>query len=217
MNTKCLKSNDSGKIYGFIGVSGSGKDYNSSLIRELDESTGKPVIWGDFSSGIRAMVSSLLFGGKACFDPDSSLYRQWKEEVWSLYFPNDRNGLEKIELSGRDFLKNFGEGIKHFIGKDFWASWTKNEVLSKWYSLSQPEKDASDIIFGSVRFPYEASKLFEVSSIVGKPVEIRFCNYKSEFYKISEHISDNFSKLFLDMGCIDGEDITEKVFDIISN
>lgn len=204
-----------GKVFGFVGVSGSGKDYNVSLLRELDAASKRRILTGDFSEGIRQTVMSIFLphGEMVAIDPESKVYRDWKGSEFKIPLPVSVSEEPYVSvITGREILQNVGEGLKTLCGEGIWANWTSNYLLRQWLALPEVEKIRADVVFGSIRFDCEAEEVFRVASIMGKTVEIRFCDFRSPYYKVNDHKSEEFAKYFLNMGCKDGQNITNEVF-----
>lgn len=212
LNNLCNNmSLDSGKIYGFVGVIGSGKSYNAEKI--VKESIGRKVIYGDFSEGIRDTVIKILTGNATKIDCTSQFYSWWKQQKFTVPLPFIKNNCEIV--TGRQLLQRTGEHLKYLAGEDIWARYTTNYVVKQWLSLSKKEAEECNVIFGSLRFACEAKSLFEVSKILEKEVKIIFCDYHSPTYEINDHVSEHFAQFFLNQGCKDGQDITQKVKELV--
>lgn len=205
-----------GKIYGFVGVTGSGKDYQVGLLKDLDEASKRPCLTGDFSEGIRQTVMTFLmpWGEVQVIDPESQEYRDWKNLEFEVPLPVSCSGMDMLrsKITGRNILQNVGEGMKRVCGKDVWANWTANHILQRWLALPEIDKMKADVVFGSIRFDYEAEQVFKVAGIMHKTVEIYMCDYHSQFYKVLDHESENFAKYFLGLGYKDGQNITDAVY-----
>lgn len=205
-----------GKIYGFVGVTGSGKDYQVGLLKDLDEASKRPCLTGDFSEGIRQTVMTFLmpWGEVQVIDPESQEYRDWKNLEFDIPVPIPCAGMNMLRtrVTGRNILQNVGEGMKRVCGKGVWANWTANHLLQRWLALPEIEKIKADVVFGSIRFDYEAEQVFKVAGIMHKTVEIYMCDYHSQFYKVLDHESENFAKYFLGLGYKDGQNITDAVY-----
>ena len=202
-----------GKVYGFVGVTGSGKDYQAGLLKDLDEASGRFCLSGDFSEGIRQTVLSFLTPNcetQQFIDPESKEYREWKNLEFEVPIPVlcAETGTLKTKITGRNLLQNVGEGMKAVCGKSVWANWTSDRILQRWLALPEIDRQQADVVFGSIRFDYEAEQVFKVASFMNKPVEIYMCDYHSQFYKILDHESEKFAKYFLALGARDGDNIT---------
>lgn len=217
MSTEWVNSKP-GKVVGFVGVTGSGKDYQAGLLKDIDDAAGRPVIVGDFSEGIRRVVKELLFPDIGNpIEPDSKVYREWKSKLFQVPIPLDLGNTTFAVMNGRELLQNIGEGVKSMFGLSVWATWTEDRIMTQWSMLDSDSKRAADVIFGSIRFDYEAAAVFRAANRMGKQVEIYFCDYRSKFYKVQDHASEDFAKYFLAMGCHDGQDITDLVCRKIEN
>ena len=217
MNTKwTLPTGDrnEGKIYGFVGVTGSGKDYNVGLLKDLDSASKRPILTGDFSEGIRHTVMSILLprGEVMTIDPESQAYRDWKNSEIQIPIPVGEDYLYCSKITGREILQNVGEGLKAMFGNNIWANWTSNYLLRHWLMLPEVEKMRADVVFGSIRFDCEAEEVFKIAGIMKKTVEIYLCDYHSKFYKVLDYKSEDFAKYFLGLGYKDGDNITDEVY-----
>jgi hypothetical protein len=202
-----------GKIYGLVGVIGSGKTYRAEQLQVDAACAERPMIMGDFSEGIRQTLMNIFTGHGRGILLDSSVYSGWKNLTQIIMLPTSGNGLlpDSVKVNGRHLLQRTGEYIKTLAGEDVWARWTANDITDKWTQMPVEEMETCDIVFGSLRFDCEAEALFRVAEITGKKVEIFFCNFKSDKYELNDHVSENFARYFLDKGCEDGEDITKLV------
>lgn len=204
-----------GKIYGFVGVSGSGKDYQVGLLKDLDDASKRPILAGDFSEGIRQTVMQLLlpYGEMDYIDPESQVYRDWKNLEFDVPIPvSYGDNMLTSRITGRQILQNVGEGLKELCGKGVWANWTANRILQRWLQLPEIEKIKADVVFGSIRFDYEAEQVFKIASIMHKTVEIYMCDYHSQYYRVLDHESEKFARYFLGLGYKDGQNITNAVY-----
>lgn len=202
-----------GKIYGLVGIIGSGKTYRAEQLQVDAACAERPMIMGDFSEGIRQTLMNIFTGSNRGIQLDGVIYARWKATPQSIFVPTFGNGVlpDSYLVSGRQMLQRTGEFLKTLAGEDVWARWTANDITDKWAQMSVEEMETCDIVFGSLRFDCEAEALFRVAEITGKKVEIVFCNFKSDKYELNDHVSENFARYFLDKGCEDGEDITKLV------
>lgn len=202
--------NHKGKIYGFVGVIGSGKSYAiDSFIQDCGISE-RPFIVGDFSEGIRMTLLNIFGTPNSKMDVNSQAYSDWKKLEQRIFYPVDKN-LVAFPINGRKFLQNTGEYLKQVVGEDVWARWTYNYVVEKLSNMNIDDVYLCEILFGSVRFDFEAKVIFDLAQSTGKDVTIYFCDYHSERYELSDHKSEKFAQYFLNLGCKDGEDITSLV------
>lgn len=208
-----------GKIYGFVGVIGGGKSYRADKLIQQCKAEGRTVVMGDFSEGIRRFAMGMLMGSPKPIDILSKEYSDWKNAAFEVPLPfKDWN---KTTLTGRQILKNIGEGFKEAFGYDIWAGWTENHVIYTLNTIcpdmSQEEVDNVVVLFGSVRFPVEAKVLFNLAEKMDREVEIIFCDYKSSVYELFPHVSEKFAQRFIEMGYNDGDNITEEVRKIVQS
>lgn len=208
--------NHKGKIYGLVGVIGSGKSHKAKSL-ELDADWKKrPVIMGDFSEGIRQTLMNIFTGESIEIDCSSKEYLSWKHLKSNILLPFKLQDipikvLDSVWVEGRELLQRTGEYLKLLAGEDVWARWTANTVTNRWAKMSEEDAEICDIVFGSLRFDCEAEAIFKVAEATDKEVQIYFCNYHSDAYELSDHVSEKFAQYFLSLGCKDGDDITELV------
>lgn len=207
-----------GKIYGFVGVIGSGKSYRANqIIEEAKHEENGCVVLGDFSEGIRRFAMGMLTGVPKPIDILSKEYSDWKNTEFEIPLPYSNQ--KSIILSGRQILKNVGEGFKEAFGNGFWVDWTEADVVTRLKHISigmtREQGDAIKVVFGSVRFPIEAKVLFNLGEKMDREVEIIFCDYKSSVYELFPHVSEEFAQRFIKMGYKDGDNITEEVRKIV--
>lgn len=202
-----------GKIYGIVGVIGSGKTYRAEQLQVDAAVEERPMILGDFSEGIRQTLMNIFTGRNRGVQLDSSVYAGWKNAQQSILLPTSGNGLlpDIVKVTGREMLQRTGEYLKTLAGEDVWAKWTAQDILNRWSKIDTDKRGLCDIVFGSLRFDCEAAQLFNLSKATEKEVEIIFCNFKSDKYELNDHVSEDFARYFLDKGCKDGDDITELV------
>lgn len=202
-----------GKIYGIVGVIGSGKTYRAEQLQYDAAVEERPMILGDFSEGIRQTLMNIFTGRNRGVQLDSSVYAGWKNSQQSILLPTSGNGLlpDTVKVTGREMLQRTGEYLKTLAGEDVWARWTSLNIIRRWADLPVEQAHACDIVFGSLRFDCEAEALFQVAASTSKEVEIIFCNFKSDKYELNDHVSEDFARYFLNKGCKDGENITDLV------
>lgn len=202
-----------GKIYGLVGVIGSGKSYRAKMLENNSRKFETPIIIGDFSEGIRQTIVKILSGSDRKIDVNSTAYSSWKKMPQVLNLPIHPLGdiPYVIQTNGREILQRTGECLKTLAGEDVWARWTANYVIQQWVKMSEEDKNSCDIVFGSLRFECEVKALFKVAEITGKEIQIIFCDFYSNSYELNDHISEKFAQYFLSLGCKDGDDITQLV------
>lgn len=205
-----------GKIYGLVGVIGSGKSYQAEALMVDAACMERPLIMGDFSEGIRQTLMNIFTGESKKIDCNSEAYAMWKRFHSGICLPFLEEGvpyqtLFTEKVSGRDLLQRTGEYLKLLAGEDVWARWTANAVTNSWAKMSEEDAEICDIVFGSLRFDCEAEAIFKVAEATGKEVKIYFCDYHSDSYELNDHVSEKFAQYFLSLGCKDGDDITELV------
>ena len=106
-----------GKIYGIVGVIGSGNTYYSIYLSfigsgktyraeqlQVDAACEeRPMILGDFSEGIRQTLMNIFTGRNRGVQLDSSVYAGWKNAQQSILLPTSGNGLlpDIVKVTGR--------------------------------------------------------------------------------------------------------------------
>lgn len=180
------------KIFAHIGVIGSGKDYRSQ--KGVEENRNAIKI--GFSDGIR----ELTFSSFNWMPKDEQEYREFKNtQIKSKFF----------ELKGREVLKNLGMRLRQH-NPSFWADWTAKKIVENF------TKKATEVVFVSdVRFKEEIEALFKISKHYSVNLDFVFCDYKSEFYEVTDHESEKLAVQLLKMGCKDGEVINSKLLNLI--
>jgi hypothetical protein len=205
-----------GKIYGLVGVIGSGKSYQAEALMVGAACEERPMIIGDFSEGIRQTLMNIFTGESKGIDCTGAAYAKWKQLSSDILLPffaqaDSPNILDSVRIEGRELLQHTGEYLKSLAGEDVWARWTANAVTNSLAKMSEEDALMCDIVFGSLRFDCEAEAIFKVAEATGKEVQIYFCDYHSDSYELNDHISEKFAQYFLSLGCKDGDDITELV------
>lgn len=205
-----------GKIYGLVGVIGSGKSYQAEALMVGAACEERPMIMGDFSEGIRQTLMNIFTGESKKIDCAGEAYAKWKQLSSDILLPfkpqeESPNILDSVRIEGRELLQHTGEYLKSLAGEDVWARWTANAVTNSLAKMSEEDALMCDIVFGSLRFDCEAEAIFKVAEATGKEVQIYFCDYHSDSYELNDHISEKFAQYFLSLGCKDGDDITELV------
>lgn len=205
-----------GKIYGLVGVIGSGKSYQAEALMVGAACEERPMIMGDFSEGIRQTLMNIFTGESKGIDCTGEAYAKWKQLSSDILLPFKPQGespniLDSVRVEGRELLQRTGEYLKSLAGEDVWARWTTNAVTNSWAKMSEEDALMCDIVFGSLRFDCEAEAIFKVAEATGKEVQIYFCDYHSDSYELNDHVSEKFAQYFLSLGCKDGDDITELV------
>lgn len=205
-----------GKIYGLVGVIGSGKSYQAEALMVGAACEERPMIMGDFSEGIRQTLMNIFTGESKGIDCTGTAYSKWKQLSSDILLPfyaqqDSPNILDSVRVEGRELLQRTGEYLKSLAGEDVWARWTEKSVFDSWKKMSDEDAYTCDIVFGSLRFDCEAAAIFRVADLIGKEVKIYFCDYHSDSYELNDHVSEKFAQYFLSLGCKDGDDITELV------
>lgn len=169
----------------FIGVIGSGKDYQCGLL----EKEGYTRI--GFSDGVRNLTWKFLN-----WEPNNSIaYENFKRNYFNVF--GER-------LLGRQILQRVGT-IMREEDEDFWAR--------KWYNTvsSQSFIDVGKICVSDCRYPNEVDFIKRFCQEKRFKLKIYFCNFKSERYELNDHESENLARTLLNKGYNDLDDITNFV------
>lgn len=198
-------------VFGLIGCIGSGKSYRLQSFIDDVTAKGYKVVTGDFSDGIRDLVTYIITGTMAnSIDVNSEKYGQWKGQIVGEI--KDPFTMDGCMLSGRDLLRNVGEGAKLIAGPDVWAKYTGEKV----YDEAVRGEKREGVIFGSVRFPVEAEAVCRVAKLLHRDPMFIFCDYHSPRYDCtSDHVSEKLAQAILQTGATDGEDVTNHVKQIL--
>lgn len=168
------------KIYGFIGVMGSGKGYKcNKLVEEQD------FIQIDFADCLRGMA--------------------WKMLDWTPKNPEEYDLFKKGKIklpyygyiNGRVMLQGLGSAMRD-TDKDFWAKQWKRTVEN---AISMGYKN---ICCSDIRYDNEVQM---IKSFSGKAeIKIEFCDYHSDRYdNTSKHESEKLAQDLLSKGYKDGD------------
>ena len=186
------------KVYAYIGVIGSGKDFNAKAkAEELDCKIF------DFSDGVRDFTWGFL-GYKPANESD---YIEFKRSKNCLVF-NCNDFKKDMCITGRKFLENVGFMMRSY-DKNFWVN----------YCVRNAEKyvDSTDnnVVFNAVRYINEAAGVRQLAAVQGYELHFIFCNYRSERYEIRNDDSELFAQKILMQGFPHGTDITDFVIEMI--
>lgn len=207
-----MLDNDRGVVYGLVGVIGSGKSYRGAKLYESSIAENRDVIVGDFSDGIRETVMNILAGRNIPIDVNSREYLYWKNKEFEVHLP----GQPDENITGRLLLKRTGEFLKQLAGQSVWADFTAKKITEEWTKLNDFRAFRANIIFGSLRFPEEAEALFKIAKMTSKSPRIIFCDYRSPYYELNDHISEKLAQHFVrDDNFSDGDIITEEVQNLL--
>jgi len=185
------------KIFAFIGVIGSGKDYQVKLKSETDDYK----IF-DFSDGVREFTWGFL-GYRPNTNKD---YSKFKAGTNVLIFSED-DEEQKFIIPGRRFLENVGSTMRKY-DSDFWAKYCINSANNCYLH------GVRNFIFNSVRYPNEAKFVINFAKKINADLNFIFTNYKSNRYEIRRNESEYFAQKLLKEGFDDLDNVTEYVINI---
>lgn len=193
------------KLYGFVGVIGSGKNYQQALLVK-DGWVGI-----DFKDELIDMCADLVG-----YDVRQD-YDWFKEHIIGIrrpigldmkagYEENAANRLQasnELIMTGRRLLQRMGTEVMRKRDPDYWVNaWRKK--------VDAALRDGKNVAVADVRFQneVEAIKGFEFQSYAPIDAKIIFCDYRSEKYDDkSTHESEKMAQEFKRMGYRDQEEI----------
>lgn len=194
-----------GKIAAFMGVIGSGKDYQLKLLKKQD-----PKYWVqlDFKDALIAMVEDLV-GYQI-----RNKYEDFKETIVGFDHPHvnlaetdkrDLAGMNKIckeafplAMTGRRLLQRLGTDVMRKRDPDYWVNaWRK--------AAEATLKSGHGVLCGDCRFLNEMRAIASFdNTILNAKSSILFCNYPSERYDdTSTHPSELLAQQLLAIGTKD--------------
>lgn len=177
-------------IWVYIGVIGSGKDYNA---KKKQEETGG--VLESFSEGVREFTFDFL-GWKPS---TSEMYEKFKYNIFKINYPNYTKCHD-----GRKFLENVGFKMRQY-DQNFWAKYCQKKCIE------HIKNGVKDIIIYDCRYLNEAKVIFELIDKYQVIPYFYFVDYKSNRYELRKDDSEYFAQYFVEQKCKDGENITEKV------
>lgn len=177
------------KIYAFIGVIGSGKDYYATHRLEELNRLGYKGIHINFADAVRKMVWK-IFG----FEPkDNKEYELFKKTSIEVNLNREENPV----ITGREFMQKLGTDCIRTSNPDFWANEWKKKIDEISYNYDF-------VVVSDCRFENEAKIIME-----NFDSKFIFCNYNSERYELNDHESEIFAQDFLEYD--DYTDITSDI------
>lgn len=189
------------EIWAFIGVNGSGKDFRAN--QKLQELPNAKLF--DFSDGVRDFTFSFL----GWWPENKEEYEEFKNKINTITFCKDT-----INYKGRNFLDNIGKRMRNF-DPNFWAKYTED------MAHEAHSNGIKSFVFNSVRYEEEiqAIKNFIEYSNFRDDLNINFifCDFHSEKYDDSPKGYQLLALKFRDMGCKDGQDITDFILNQWNN
>jgi hypothetical protein len=199
------------KIVGYIGVIGSGKNYQQDRLVKMGY---EPV---NFKDALVEMCSDIVG-----YDVSKD-YDWFKEHVIGMRRPQgkmlehrialDSYGLQEIHddiMTGRRLLQRVGTEVMRKRDENYWAdAWAKK--------ASTFLRQGTSVVANDVRFKneVEAIRRFSFASFGPIDAQIIFCNYKSDRYDAkSKHPSEKLAQSLLKKGYKDMQEV--KVYPVKS-
>lgn len=186
---------DSNDLVVFLGVQGSGKNYQCDLLKE------DRYIQVDFADELRSMAWDIL-GWKPrpeCYDRDYEWFKKlelsWIDLIHKCtdkeinYYFDFKQKLEipksDFTLTGRLFLQNLGTNAIRARKPDFW-------IDSWYYKVSRLLKEGYKVCTSDCRFENELITCHELCA------KFIFCDYRSERYNPDDnHESEELARFLL--------------------
>lgn len=171
------------KLIFYIGVIGSGKDYQAN--KHVEHGYEKI----SFADKLREMLWDTL----SYYPANNEEYEYFKKStIWTPY----------DYISGRQVIQNFGQTMKVTFGDDVWTNLFIDQVLSS-------EKD---VVCPDMRFLEEFDGVNESLSNY-RDINYIFCNYVSGKYDPDNvHESEHMAQYFLSNGLNDMDEIPVEMF-----
>lgn len=184
-------------VWVYIGVIGSGKDYNAQ--KKQKETGGKLY---SFSEGVREFT----FGFLGWKPKSKDEYEKFKQSNFRICLPD---GCCNI-IQGRKFLENVGSTLRKYT-EDFWANYATYMC-----EIDILNNNVKDLIFYDCRYLNEAEHILKLKEVFPyMNITFIFTDYKSDRYEIRNDESEFFAQKLLSLGVKDQEDITEIVKELI--
>lgn len=193
------------QIIGFIGVIGSGKNYQRDLL------ISKGFVGLDFKDSLIEMVEDII--GYSIKDD----YELFKQTIIGMTAPTAPKLSPEIliehtrkilsdypeAMTGRRLLQRVGTEVMRKRDADYWVKeWTRkaNAYVEKGISVA-----VADVRFKN---ELEAISMFKLKQDAKVEPKCIFCNYKSDRYDAaSPHPSEALAQTFLSLGMKDGQEI----------
>jgi len=181
------------EIIAFIGVIGSGKDYQTKKAQEARQ--GSKIL--GFSDGVREFTWNIL-GWKPSDDREYEYFKDNRIMVLNGY---DWPAIHTA--TGRKLLENVADQMRRY-DSEFWGKY--------WMEKAKTLLTETDcIIVPDCRHKEEARKIITLATHLGIKYTFYFCDYKSDRYEIRDHSSEWMAQLLISMGAKDGTLITHLV------
>ncbi len=176
----------------FLGVIGSGKDYQSKKFLSDAKAFGYKMEQVNFADPLREMAWKLL-----SWEPkNAEEYEQFKNGFVATY-TNDKYFQS---ITGRQYLQNLGTTMRE-IDPNFWAK--------RWADKTRKLlEEGIHVVCSDLRYPNELIEAFMLAQCYTKSANeaFLFCDYRSERYEPdNEHSSEHLAQRILKDGYRDGQ------------
>lgn len=167
------------KITVFIGVQGSGKDFNGNLLCEHG------AVQVSFADKLREDIWELI--GWSPASPEE--YDAFKKATFQATIAD-----KLVSFTGRGLLVKYATDIRRREDPDHWCKQLRGRI-------AHVLEIAPAVVVTDCRFMNEVRHLIQISEEVGAEIEFVFCNFKSERYNPSfPHESEWMAQYFLNWG-----------------
>lgn len=181
------------ELVAFVGVIGSGKDYQSQLLVKQ----GYTHI--NFADSLRELAWIIMN-----WKPLAPIeYEAYKKTDWLINFPVSVKGELQHDhpnpeiMSGRQFLQRLGDGVRQVIGEESWINAFRVK-LRKLIAEGHTKFCVSDLRYAN---EFNAIKTLNTSLSLISPrmdIKIIFTDFRSDKYNDNDpHISEKLAQQFL--------------------
>lgn len=166
------------KIFVFIGVIGSGKDY---MANQYIQKYG--AVKTDFADPLREDIWKLLD------------WTPYTDEEYDLFKRSEFHNDLGIKFTGRDLLLKYGTEIRRAEDPNHWCKQTIREI-ERLFLYGFPA-----VVITDCRFTNEVSYLKKAANMLECDIEFIFCNYPSDRYDNKvDHESEKLAQNMVDLG-----------------
>lgn len=192
-----IKEAETKEIVAFVGVAGSGKDYQCALLEK------RGFIDVAFADALRNIAYEAL-----CIDKDTGkrLYDGLKSnDCIHIDLHRLDSNLDSYNITFRKFLEKLGtEGIRKF-DNDFWCRAVVNTIK---------ENNYKKVCISDMRFYNEYKWLRNFANENDYKFKVIFCDYHSDRYDYNNsHPSAKLANFFVDYNYKDLQELTEEDFE----